>query len=215
MFVVLFIGYIVFPPFLWLIIINRFCHWFKQSFPSFCTLCTDCILHCTWLLSLSWSRPNSFSHRKSEFVKENEKWRGTYWRLFKSTPQQHHEDDKNQQSLNWTQTFLIAEKWLTLRLLFNTSNAEDVCSFWSLPTEHSSISSFRFIRISRYNMNTYPMWISTLESGVAWLRSVTEIAPELSTVCMCEQNFYPVWFSCRRESYPVSRCEQSLCWKPF
>ena len=21
---------------------------------------------------------------------------------------------------------------------------------------------------------------------------------------MCEQNFYPVWFSCRRESYPVS-----------
>ena len=189
MFVVLFIGYIVFPPFLWLIIINRFCHWFKQSFPSFCTLCTNCILHCTWLLSLSWSRPNSFSHRKSEFVKENEKWRGTYWRLFKSTPQQHHEDDKNQQSLNRTQTFLIAEKWLTLRLLFNTSNAEDVCSFWSLPTEHSSISSFRFIRISRYNMNTYPMWISTLESGVAWLHSVTEIARELITVRMCEQNF--------------------------
>ena len=201
MFVVLCIGYIGFPP--------------------FCTLCTDCILHCTSLFSLSWSRPNSFSHRKSEFVKENENWRGTYWRLFKSTPQQHHEDDKNQQSLNWTQTFLIAEKWLTLqefkvhRLLFNTSNAEDVSSVLSLPTETSDIISFRFIRISRYNMNTYPMWISTLESGVAWLRSVTEIAPELSTVRMCEQNFYPVWFSCRRESYPVSRCEQSLCWKPF
>ena len=128
MFVVLCIGYIGFPP--------------------FCTLCTDCILHCTSLFSLSWSRLNSFSHRKSEFVKENENWRGTYWRLFKSTPQQHCEDDKHQQSLNWTQTFLIAEKWLTLqefkvhRLLFNTSNAEDVSSVFSLPTETSDIFLF-------------------------------------------------------------------------
>ena len=87
----------------------------QANFPAFCTLCTECILHCTSLLSLSWSRPNSLSHRKSEFVKENEKWRGTYWRLFKITPQQHDADDKNQQSFNWTQTFLIAEKWLTLQ----------------------------------------------------------------------------------------------------
>ena len=78
------------------------------------------------------------------------------------------------------------------RLLFNTSNAEDVSSVFSLPTETSDIISFRFIRISRYNMNTYPMRISTLESGLAWLHSVTEIARELITVCMCEQNFYPV-----------------------
>ena len=61
------------------------------------------------------------------------------------------------------------------RLLFNTSNAEDVSSVFSLPTETSDISSFRFIRISRYNMNTYPIWLSTLEidrrgSGSASLR---------------------------------------------
>ena len=65
----------------------------------------------------------------------------------------------------------MAEKWLTLqefkvhRLLFD--NAEDVSSVCSLPTESSDISFFRFIRISRYNMNTYPIRLSSLEIGAA------------------------------------------------
>ena len=45
------------------------------------------------------------------------------------------------------------------------------------------------------------MLLSTLEIGTTQLRSVTEIAPK-SPVLMCEQKFYPVWFTCRRKSYP-------------
>ena len=50
----------------------------------------------------------------------------------------------------------------------NTSNAEDVSSVFSLPTETSDISSFRFIRISQYNMNTYLHFRERL--GLASLR---------------------------------------------
>ena len=194
----------------------------QANFPAFCTLCTECILHCTSLLSLSWSRPNSLSHRKSEFVKENEKWRGTYWRLFKITPQQHHEGDKTQQSLNWTQTFLIAEKWLTLqefqvhRLLFNSSNAEDVSSVWSLPTETSDISSFRFIRFSWYSMNTSPIWLSTLEidrRGSALFRYRNRPGIEHCSYVWTEFLSGMVFVPARELS--GIECEQSLCWKPF
>jgi len=50
------------------------------------------------------------------------------------------------------------------------------------------------------------MWLSPLEIGAAQLRSVTETAPK-STVVMCEQNPYLVWFSCQHKSYLVSGYE--------
>ena len=54
------------------------------------------------------------------------------------------------------------------------------------------------------------MWLSTLEIVAAKLRCVKEIATTGEiTVLMCEQSRYPVWFSCRRKSYPVL-CEHNL-----
>ena len=52
------------------------------------------------------------------------------------------------------------------------------------------------------------MWLSTLDAGVAHLRSVTEMAPKTAFLYV-KHKLYPVWFSCRHKSYPVS-CEHGL-----
>ena len=46
------------------------------------------------------------------------------------------------------------------------------------------------------------MWLSTLEIGPAQLRSVTETAPKSPFLCVKKKS-YPVWFSCRRKSFPA------------
>ena len=45
----------------------------------------------------------------------------------------------------------------------------------------------------------------SLEIGAAHLRSVIEIAPKIksSFLCVNTSPLDPVWFSCRRKSYPV------------
>ena len=51
-------------------------------------------------------------------------------------------------------------------------------------------------------MNTYPICDFPLRgrrgTGLFRYRNRTEI-----TVLMCEEKLYPLWFSCRRKSYPV------------
>ena len=58
-------------------------------------------------------------------------------------------------------------------------------------------------------LNLTDMWRSTFEISSVQLRSVTELAPKSPFLRMCEQNPYPVWFSCRPNSYLVE-CKQNL-----
>ena len=55
------------------------------------------------------------------------------------------------------------------------------------------------------------MLLSTKEIGDGQLRSVTETTPK-QPVVVCEQQPYPVLFSCRHRSYPVE-CQHSRKFK--
>ena len=102
------------------------------------------------------------------------------------------------------------------RLLFNTSNAEDVSSVCSLPTENRDISSCRFIRFSRYNMNTSPIWLSTLEidrRGSASLRYRNR--PGIDHCSYVWTEFLSGMVFVPAQELSGIECEQSLCLKPF
>ena len=82
-----------------------------------------------------------------------------------------------------------------------------LCSFFSLKelfqVKNSVTTSLLFYGQSDKKKI---MWLSRLEIGAAQIRSLTKIAPK-STVLMCEQKPYLVWFSCQHKSYLVSGYE--------
>ena len=62
------------------------------------------------------------------------------------------------------------------------------------------------------NEHLSDMWRSTLEIGGAQFRSVTDRNRTEITVLMCKQKLSPLWFSCRRKSYPVYRVRIHFSW---